>query len=47
MNYLLLDADIVMAIHDAVLNPGEMTGMAGTSRSTGPWRGSATVWSTG
>lgn len=29
MTYLLLDAGMVDAIHDAVLNPGELQGMAG------------------
>lgn len=29
MNYILLNADVVAAIHDAVLNPGELQGMAG------------------
>ena len=28
MSYVLLNADIVEAIHDAVLNPGELTGRA-------------------
>ena len=28
MNYVLLNTDIVMAIHDNVLNPGELQGMA-------------------
>lgn len=29
MNYILLDASMADAIHDAVLNPGELQGMAG------------------
>ena len=29
MTYVLLDAGMVDAIHDAVLNPGELQGMAG------------------
>ena len=29
MSYLLLSADLVETIHDAVLNPGELQGMAG------------------
>ena len=29
MTYLLLDADAVAQIHDAVLNPGELQGFAG------------------
>ncbi len=29
MSYVLLGADIVAAIHDNVLNPGELQGMAG------------------
>lgn len=29
MSYVLLNADLVEAIHDAVLNPGELAGRAG------------------
>ena len=29
MNYILLSAELVESIHDAVLNPGELKGMAG------------------
>ncbi len=29
MNYILLSAELVEAIHDNVLNPGELQGMAG------------------
>jgi death on curing protein len=29
MSFVLIDADLVVAIHDAVLNPGELQGMAG------------------
>ncbi|KIN78024.1 type II toxin-antitoxin system death-on-curing family toxin [Sulfitobacter mediterraneus] len=29
MSFVLIDADLVVAIHDAVLNPGELQGLAG------------------